>query len=207
MNFDCSAPLHRSAIEVSFGFKRELPEIGKDESLTHLYLHWSASGYQGAFSDYNAIVSLSGNAWVCAVQTSPRLNATEPPQLGYAAHTYRRNGKAFGLCVDAMDGATPSHFGSEPITLEEIETLCACAAVVCQAYNIDASDPKLTMTHGEAAILDGYFVTDQTIDGVTRWDLARLTASNAPLSKSECVQTGNLLRERIHRYKLNLIHG
>jgi hypothetical protein len=207
MNLDPKAPLDKAALGVSFEFSTQLPSLGAGQSLTHLYLHWSATGYFGSFYEYNAVISLriTDRAWICNVVTGPRLNATSPPQQGYAAHTYQRNSHAFGLCVDAMTDAIPSNFGSSPITLEEVETLCACAAVICLKYGIDSADPKLVMTHGEAAILDGYFILDATPDGVTRWDLARLTASDIPISREEAVENGNKLRARIHEYKLNLM--
>jgi hypothetical protein len=202
-----TSPLDNAALGVSFAFSAQIPTLAADQAITHLYLHWSATDYFGNFCEYNAIVSrqVSDKVWVCKLQTDPRLNATEPPQPGYAAHTYQRNGHAFGLCVDAMTNATPSNFGIAPITLEEIETLCACAAVVCQKYGIDSADPKLVMTHAEAAILDGYYILDQTLDGVTRWDLARLTASDVPITREEAVENGTLLRARIHEYKLNIM--
>jgi hypothetical protein len=208
MNFVPNAPLDKAALGASFDFSTQLPNLSPGQSIKHLYLHWSASCYIGSFSQYNASVSLRSvdKAWLCNVQTDPRLNATEPPQPGYAAHTWQRNGHAFGLCVEAMANATPSNFGDYPITFEEIETLCACAAVVCLKYHIDSvSDPKLVMTHAEAAIIDGYFILDQTLDGVTRWDLARLTASDTPITRQEAVANGNKLRARIHEYKINLM--
>jgi hypothetical protein len=208
VNFNPSSPLDTLALGASFDFSTRLPVLGTGQAITHLYLHWSATGYSGSLCEYNALVSLrsADKAWVCNIETDPRLNATEPPQLGYAAHTWQRNGHAFGLCVEAMANATPSNFGDSPITLEEIETLCACAAVVCLKYHIDSvADPKLVMTHAEAAIIDGYFILDQTLDGVTRWDLARLTASDTPITRQEAVSNGNKLRARIHEYKLNLM--
>ena len=207
MNLLTNAPLDKAALGVSFEFGMQLPVLGAGQSIKHLYLHWSATGYFGSFYEYNAVISLriTDKAWICNVVTGPRLNATEPPQSGYAEHTYQRNGNAFGICVDSMTNATPSNFGESPITLEEIETLCACSAVVCLKYGIDSADPKLVMTHGEAAILDGYYILDQTLDGVTRWDLARLTASDIPITKQEAVENGNKLRARIHEYKLNLM--
>lgn len=207
MNFDTSAALDQTALAVGIGFNANLPALAAGESLTHLYLHWAVTGYHACDSAYNGVISLDPvkSLWDATITADPRLNATEPVQDGYAAHTYLRNSHAFGLAVAGMIDATPSDFGPNPITLHEVETLCAVGAAVCLKYGIDSTQAALVMTHGEAAILDGYFITDSPSDGVTRWDLARLSASDNAVTKDECVNTGNQLRQRIHQYKLEMM--
>jgi hypothetical protein len=53
------------------------------------------------------------------------------------------------------------------------------------------------MTHAEAAVLDNYFGTAEN----QRWDGARLTPSDAPLTPEEAKKTGDELRARIGRFK------
>lgn len=206
MDLDADAPLDQTALMAANLLRHQLPPLSAGQSITHLYLHWEVTGWMTCDSAYNGVISLdrTQNRWDATISTDPRLNATSPPQSGYAAHTYERNSHAFGLALAGMIDATPSNFGPAAINLHEVETLCAAAAVICQKYGIDASDPSLVMTHGEAAIHDGYFVTDSPSDGVTRWDLARLQGRNEPLSKEEAITTGDLLRARIHAYQ---VHG
>jgi hypothetical protein len=206
MDFNTLAPLDQTAISVALDFSPKLPVLQYGQSIDHIYLHWEVTGYNACDSAYNATISLNknGNLWDATINTDPRLNATSPPTEGYAAHTYLRNSHAFGFAVAGMTNATPSDFGPNPITLHEVETFCACAAAVALKYGVDASSASSVMTHGEAAILDGYFLTDQTGDGITRWDLARLSPSANPVTKEECIATGDALRARIHEYKLQL---
>jgi len=206
MEFDSSLvdPRYLSAATDLYG---RLDLLGTGDSVTHAYYHWSANRYDMAYPDYNVNVILQNGAWVPVYTTSVLLNATNPLRTGYAAHTYLRNSFAVGICVAAMLNATPSNFGDFPVQIHQLEMLCAAGAAICAKYDIDSTDPSLVMTHAEAAIADGYYVTDQPADGITRWDLARFADSNDPLTKAEAIASGGQLRALTHAYKLAILQA
>lgn len=110
----------------------------------------------------------------------------------YAAHTAGRNSFAAGLSVMGMRDATPSDFGLYPLTMSQIDAMCALAAEIARAYDIPI-DAKSVTTHAEAAIEDGYFgaAADE------RWDIARLAPRPGPPTHDEAIATGEILRARI----------
>ena len=114
----------------------------------------------------------------------------------YAAHTSRRNAYAAGLSVMGMQGATPEDFGEYPLREECIDAMCALAAEIAIAFDIDI-DADHIMTHAEAAILDGYFGTGEN----QRWDGARLAPCAAALAPEDAVRAGNDLRARIAAFR------
>lgn len=197
---DLTGPLDPHALSESRRILAVLPDLAHNEQILAIPLHWSVEDYGCVDGAYNLVIALKENAWTAEIATSPRLNASHPLPDGYAAHTFMRNSYACGIAVDGMVGATSSDFGDEPIQLHEIEVLCATAAAVAQKYGIDTTERynglPAVFTHAEAAIADDYFGE--------RWDLARLHASDLPLTEIEARATGDLLRRRAHDYKIAL---
>ena len=195
---DLIGPLDPHALQQGRALYNALPMLARAESITRLFSHWSVEEYGCVDGSYNVVIALTSGAWVAEIATSPRLNAVQvSADHPYAAHTYQRNSHAVGIAVNGMTGATSDDFGAEPVQLHEIEVLCAANAAVAKKYSIDLAGmvggEHTLMTHAEAAILDGYFGE--------RWDLARLRPSSAPLSVSEAVATGDLIRARSRQYK------
>lgn len=112
----------------------------------------------------------------------------------YVAHTRGRNSFAAGLSVMAMRDARPGDFGLFPMTESQIEAMCELAGDIARAYQIPI-DAEHVLTHAEAAVADGYFGTREE----ERWDIALLRPSAEPLTESDAVRTGNILRARISR--------
>jgi hypothetical protein len=135
-----------------------------------------------------------------------------------ASHTAGRNTGAIGISVAAMADATPSDFGPYPLTIDMMEVFCGVCAAAALKYDIDvagyasASEHNF-MTHAEVAIADQYFPGDVAVGGKKlsgppyRWDLARLEASDLPLTKAEALVTGAILRARIREYKIALVQS
>lgn len=203
-------PLDSNAIALAKTLFTRSPKLEANQSISHIYQHWVASAYQlgnndgGCAGSYNYLIDLrtDQDKWQLLIPTDPRQNAvTVGEGAPYAAHTWERNSHALGIAVACMGGAGVGehNFGAFPVQKHEIEALCACVAALAWLYRVPL-DVTRNMTHAEAAILDGYFVTDRPADGITRWDLARLAASPEPLTKQEAVQTGNLLRSRQEQY-------
>ena len=183
-----------------------LPALEAGQALNHIYMHWRVSTYFGDCLDYNILVKDTGKRFIAEIETDPLLNATEPPQAGYAAHTAGRNGQAIGVSVDAMMSAEPGNFGQYPPTLQETEVMLAAVGACGHKYGLDLADHSVCMTHAEAAILDGYFPGDPAVAGNPlsgppyRWDWALFNAG--VLSKDTARECGNTLRQRAHNYKL-----
>jgi hypothetical protein len=194
------------------------PAVDGSDYIERGYLHWSVEMWGwNEVGYYNWLVDKVNGAWTIIPSTPTRLNAVDYPLPdGYAAATYKRNSHAVSIAINALSsypdgrGASPSDFGPQPLELEALELMCALAARLCLEYTIDpagtmpgdnphAGEPTFT-THAEAAIADGYYVTQAPTDGITRWDFARLAASPEPLSIVEAQATGARLRARIAAY-------
>jgi hypothetical protein len=161
--------------------------------LRSISLHWTAHGYDEVFPAYHFCISRPGDVLVHHTHDL-RENMRDvrlDPELPYAPHTRGRNAWAIGLSIAAMRDATPSDFGPAPITQEQLDGLCAVAARLAAFYAIDVAAIR---THAEAALDDGYFGHGSA---ETRWDIARLRPSPAPLEPVEATRTGDWFRERI----------
>jgi hypothetical protein len=201
---DLSGLLDLWALNQGKALLDELPALGSGESISRIYLHWSVESQGCVDGAYNIVVPLQGGRFRAVIATSPRLNATNPVQDGYAAHTYERNSNAVGIAVNGMDGAgvDGSNFGSDPVQLHAVEVMCAAAAAVALTYGIDASEQLsngefVIETHATVAVYDNY--ADE------RWDLGRLHPSPKPLTNAERTASAALLRARAHQYKLALM--
>jgi len=207
MSFDFNAPLDYDALAKASEFLKALPPLPWNLIhplyFDHLYLHWSVEQFGCLDGAYNAEVDLEADQWVIKITHDPLDNAVSITNGPYAAHTYHRNSHGFGLAVTGMVGATTDNFGAEGVQNHQLEVLFAAAGAVCEKYKIDAVGKTKgeynVMTHAEAAILDGYFPGDGDPD--SRWDLARLAASDAPLTKVEAIAIGTSIRFRVHKYK------
>jgi len=227
--FRADAPLLPSACDAARHFLNEVPPLGRRGDISRIYLHWSVEAFGCIDALYHAVVALRDGAWVIAPSHDVRPNMLSSFSGDYAKNTYHRNRGSVGIAIDGLDGAgvTPYDFGSDAPQMHEIEHLCAGAAAFAAAYEIDAlgisyaaydGDPytgePTIQTHAEAAHRPGnppqydpYFLTDAPPDGDVRWDLmslVRLPAGVAP-SFAMAVTTGDELRQRIHRYKLQLM--
>ena len=120
-------------------------------------------------------------------------------ELPYAAHTYQRNAYAAGLSIMGMEGARPDDFGTYPLREECISALCEVAAQLAHAYDI-AIDADHVMTHAEAAIIDGYFGTDDD----QRWDMGLLEPIAEPLDSRNALAAGDALRARIAAFAAHI---
>ena len=195
--------LDMHAVQQGIVLYRALPALGDGEKISRIYLHWTVEGQGACDGAYNIVVPLVGGVYRATIATSPRLNATNPVQDGYAAHTWQRNSYAVGIAVNGMDGAgvNASYFGDDPVQMHAIEVMCAAAAAVALKYGIDASSQLLNgefaiETHATVAVYDGY--PDE------RWDLARFHASPEPLTNDERTASAAVLRARAHQYKYAL---
>jgi hypothetical protein len=188
-----------------------LPQLPDGSYLDKQTWHWTVEQWGwNAPKFYNWVLDKQNGVWVILESTPIVLNATAPPQPGYAAHAWEDNSHNAGVGINALSsypdgrGATPSDFGPQPLELAAVELLCAFAGRLQLEYTIDGAAGG---THAEDAIAKGYFPTQDPADGVTRWDLARLEASSAPLSEAEAFATGAQLRARAQQYYAELATG
>lgn len=220
--FDVNAPINKDALRSARVFCRYLPMVALDD-ISRVYLHQSAEAYGCIDGSYNAVIALVDGAWEIAASHTPRDNARSTLDADYARHTYYRNTGAVGIAINGLDtpGASPTNFGRDPIQLHSIEFLCAGAAAYCSAYGIDSlgvsyeDDPykgeHTILTHAEAANLTGSppqydRYGPAPLGTVERWDLATLVQapSSVLVTSDHASIVGDALRERIHKYKLNL---
>lgn len=140
-----------------------------------IYLHWTAGHYGQFFDDYHICIDRDGS-----------VRLTGDDFLERKSHTWGRNGKSIGIALccgygavlpstavepgrrgePLPDGAIP--FGPEPPTWMQIERLAVVTALLCHHLFLPVS-ALTVMTHGEAALLDGYGPGDGDPD--LRWDL------------------------------------
>lgn len=113
-------------------------------AITHIYLHWAVSGYNGTFKDYHYNIHGDGKI----VKTGEDTDLKE--------HTYMRNTGAVGISVSAMLQATPACYkdilGSTcptPIKQAQLEAMAQLIADLSKKYGIPI-DIKHVMTHAEA---------------------------------------------------------
>jgi hypothetical protein len=197
---DLTGPLDAHALAEGIRILKLLPA---GIEINHVPMHWSVEGWMVCDGAYNIVISLHGDQWNATIATDPTLNASEPPQPGYAAHTWMRNSFGCGIAVDGMVGATTTNFGPEPIQMHELEVLCAVAAAVGTKYSIDTHGSyegvSTYPTHAECAIADAYYLGSG--DPEERWDLAELRAAAVPPSPQTAAATAVVLRTRIAEYK------
>jgi hypothetical protein len=146
------------------------------------------------------MVDLADDKWVLKLTHDPRDNMPGLTDAPMASHTWHRNSWALGIAIGGMDGATTNNFGKDPVQLHELQYLCAGAAALAAKYGVQANQDlgggeHTIMTHAEAAIQDGYFGE--------RWDLALFEPG--PLTQTGARYHGDLLRQRIHVIKSQLI--
>ncbi len=161
--------------------------------LRAITLHWTAGDYVQTFDAYHFCVRGAEEPLVC-VTRDLRDNMRDvrlAPDAPYAAHAAGRNAYNAGIAACAMASAAPADFGAFPITAAQVEMMCSLAARVARRYEIPLAAIR---THAELAIEDGYFGADA--DDL-RWDVARLTASSAPVGPVEARTTAERLRARI----------
>jgi hypothetical protein len=206
-------------------FLEKLPDVPDGSYIESEYLHWEVEPMCVADAQYNATATFANGLWSMTMGTSILGNAADD-SLTEAEHTWHRNGHAFGLSLAGMDGATVSNFGPDELTHAGIEHMLMMGAAVAVKYVIDTSglvdrydayyEPVLEQTittHAEVALVDHYFPgdTDPTTNepaSDTRWDFAILTASpDGKLDRAWPKIVGNAFRDRMHTYKVALLHG
>ncbi|MDQ6780261.1 MAG: N-acetylmuramoyl-L-alanine amidase [Candidatus Eremiobacteraeota bacterium] len=164
--------------------------------IDRLYLHWSAGPYDIPSSSYHFVVGYRRGELFAQQTHDVRENMRRLSEdMEYAAHTRGRNSYAIGVSALSMLEATPHDFGTQPLTEQLTDALCAMCGYLARRYDI-ALDAEHVMTHAEAAIIDGYF----GLSPEERWDLARLAPAAGPVTPQEAFVTGELLRERIRAY-------
>ena len=201
--FDATGPLDEHASNEGARLLQSLPDLTPPQRLTHIPMHWAVETYTMGDKAYNVVVReiTAGMPWELVVETDPRLNATSPPQEGYAAHTYQRNSFGIGFSVEAMAGASTSNFGQYPVQVHMLEVLCAGVGAAGCKYGIDIMVPQNCYTHAEAADWDGYLCGNSE-DPDCRWDLERFIPGADPILPARAHLNGDLLRARAHQYKL-----
>ncbi len=166
--------------------------------IERIYLHWSGGDYATLYPSYHFCVALHDGAAVARATHDLRANmrdVSDAASGSYAAHTAGRNSFGAGLSIMGMRDATPRDFGAYPLTIVHIDAMCAVAAELARAYGIEI-DAEHVLTHAEAAIVDGYFGTQED----ERWDIARLESSDSDPTPGEAIATGNALRDRIRAH-------
>jgi hypothetical protein len=189
-----------------------------------MYLHWTVSPYQCKFTDYNFEIILVDGKWQMVMTHTPLDNLPGFNNNSPASHTWHRNTGAIGISVTGMDGSGVGvhNYGDDPITIHEIEFMCALAAMISLEYGIDVAGKvaspgenhadnvghtvnttgeKNILTHGECAVIDAY--------PTERIDLCSMIPlpPGVELTPAIRTQTGEALRSRIHAYKVELLKG
>lgn len=164
-------------------------------SINHLYLHWTAGNYGQAYDDYHINIDKNGEVY----QTCSSLTEKKP-------HTWRRNSGAVGIalcgaCGAVYGGAGNLSFGSAPPTTAQLRSMAWVIAFLCMALGLAIAYP-VVMTHGEAAMADGY--GPGSGDPETRWDL--LWAPDVE-EKERFRQGGVMLRQLAQVYAQRLKPG
>lgn len=198
MNFNPNDPVDPIIAAKARFFIGQLPSAS---GLHRGYWHWAVAPYDWKGTEYNGVAFYDGR-WHMALTNDPRHNALGTFDANaYAAHTYKRNGGAFGVAVAGMAGATPEDFGACPLTRAGLEYSLAMLAAFCRKYGVQANQDlgggeHTIMTHAEAAIQDSYFPGDGDPD--PRWDGERFSAAPGAPDKAQAREHGDLLRARIH---------
>jgi hypothetical protein len=220
--FDIDAPLNMHALAQGQLLLAKLPSLGPGQSVTGITDHWSVGPYDVTFPDaplvngdndgYHVCVPMRSDVFVAELTADSRLNAIDVSRSApYIAHSAGLNSHRLGVAVCAMDGATPEDFGPYPVTVHQLEVMCAANAALGAKYRIDLTDPAALTTHAVDAINMQYFPGDPTDPSKPesgppyRWDLARRIASSAPLTKVGAIAECTEYRIRSHAYKLKYI--
>jgi hypothetical protein len=207
-------------------FFAELVPVPDGSYLEAIMLHWEVEPMCVAAAQYNATATFANGGWGMTLGTSVLGNASGD-SLTEAEHTWHRNGHSFGLSLAGMDGATVENFGPDPVTHAGLDTVLMMAAAIAVRYSIDALglvdrydayyNPVLEqtiMTHAEIALVDKYFPGD--LDPATgkpdpdsRWDFATTVPPphGTPLDRAWPKIVGDAFRDRIHSYKVALLHA
>lgn len=220
--FDINVPLDVHALAQGQLFLAKLPLLGPDESVKGITDHWAVGTYEETFPDaplvngnndgYHACVPMRNGVFVAELTADPRLNAIDVGAgAPYIAHSGGLNSHRLGVAVCAMAGATPEDFGQYPVTVHQLEVMCAINAALGAKYGLDLMDPTVLTTHAVDAINMRYFPGDATDPNYPesgppyRWDLGRRIASSAPLTKVGAIAECTEYRIRSHAYKLKLL--
>ncbi len=131
-------------------------------SIDRIYLHWTAGHYTDVYDDYHLNIGPSGELYL----TCKEFTETK-------AHTWHRNTGSIGIALCCAVGATAhngsdTHFGNEPPTALQIETMAQTVAIMTLCLGLEISVLTVT-THCEAALFDGY--GPHSGDPQLRWDL------------------------------------
>jgi len=160
-----------------------------------IIFHWTAGTYMPNFidnADYHGVIGYNGKR----VFYKKNFDYTDNiPQ-----HTWHRNTNYVGIAICGMRDASHSNFGKYPLREDQIEEMIKIAAEICI---LKSFIPTKCMTHGEAALLDGYGVYSG--DPKTRWDLGVLQPGE--ISGIIVRETGSKLRKRIIAYMQKIIKG
>lgn len=125
-----------------------------------IYLHWTAGNYGDYNDDYHINIDDDGS-----------IIATTGDLTELKNHTWRRNGNAIGIAMCCCAGAVAYSannidYGEQPPTAAQIDSMAQAVAVLCEELGLDIN-PRIVMTHCEAAELDGYGPSTTC----ERWDL------------------------------------
>lgn len=153
-----------------------------------IYLHWTAGRYGQYFESYHINIDNDGQIYVSTDDLTER-----------KSHTWRRNSRAIGIALCCCYGAEANNgydtdFGDYPPTQEQIETMAKVVAILCKNLDMDINKDNV-MTHGEAALLDGYGPCQGDPD--LRWDLWYLPDN--PID-SKMVNGGKVIRGKANWY-------
>lgn len=220
--FDVNAPLDLHALAQGQLLLPRLPLLGPGERIDGIDEHWTVGPYDVTFPDaplhagdndgYHFCIVERNGVFVVEITADPRLNAVQvSANAPYIAHVAGGNSFRLGIAVCAMEGATPEDFGAYPVTEQQLEVMCAANGAIGAKYGLDLSDASVLDTHGEDAIVKGYWPGDPVDPNKPwsgapyRWDLGRRIASSMPLSKVAAIAEGTEYRQRSHAYKLKIL--
>jgi hypothetical protein len=161
-----------------------------------IYLHWSAGHYGQFFDDYHINIDKDGTLYASTDDLSDVL-----------AHTYHRNSGAVGISLACCVGATSDNLGSEPPTVQQIESMSKAITVVADALDLTI-DKDYVMTHGEAADNEDGITNLHDPYGpkstVERWDLEFLGTNESPKYNpyaTDGSRGGDVLRGKANWYR------
>ena len=167
--------------------------LGRDPKI---YLHWSAGHYGQFFDDYHINIDKDGTLYASTDDLSDVL-----------AHTYHRNSGAVGISLACCVGATSDNLGSEPPTVQQIESMSKAITVVADALDLTI-DKDYVMTHGEAADNEDGITNLHDPYGpkstVERWDLEFLGTNESPKYNpyaTDGSRGGDVLRGKANWYR------
>ncbi len=137
-----------------------------------IFLHWAATGYDGASPNYHATIQGDGS-----------VEKTRDYNTFGGGHTYRQNSEGIGISLAAMAGASTENFGKYPVKQIQYENMAKLCAQILTSWGHGPSyvNDRTVPTHAEAGRDlpgDNYGPVGWGGDG-NKWDLWKLYENDA----------------------------